>query len=172
MSKTLTVAALLLASSLCGAQTPADPSRDARLAESEAQAQAQARFAAADVDKDGGIDRVEARSLGPRVVEHFDRVDRNQDGALDARELGSARAHARARGHQGQARKAFLRGLFIGLDDDGDGAISRAELGEKLPKLAASFAEIDRNADGRLSKEEMRAHRMQRQAERQATRPA
>jgi Ca2+-binding EF-hand superfamily protein len=116
--------------------------------------------------KDGGIDRVEARALGPRVVDHFDRVDGNQDGSLDARELGRARAHARAQGHQGQARKAFLRGLFIGLDDDGDGAISRAELGEKLPKLAASFAQIDRDADGRISKEEMRAHRMQRQAER------
>jgi hypothetical protein len=170
MSKTLTFAALLLASGLCGAQTATDPQRDARWAEREAQAQA--RFAAADVDKDGGIDRVEARALGPRVVDHFDRVDGNKDGSLDARELGRARAHARAQGHQGQARKAFLRGLFIGLDDDGDGAISRAELGDKLPKLAASFAQIDRDSDGRISKEEMRAHRMQRQAERQAPRPA
>lgn len=170
MFKPLIAAALILTSGLCAAQSSIDPQQEARRAQREAQALA--RFNAADLDKDGGIDRVEARALGPRLVEHFERVDADQDGSLDAREIGRARAHMYAQGQRGQARMAFLRGLFIGLDDDGDGAVSRAELGNKLPRLAEAFGDIDDNADGKLSKEEMRAHRMQRQAERQAPRPA
>ena len=57
---------------------------------------------------------------------------------------------------------------FIG--NDGNGAISRAELGDKAPKLVENFATIDGDGNGELSKDEMRAFHKARRAERQAAR--
>lgn len=50
-------------------------------------------------------------------------------------------------------------------DKDGDGKISRAEA-EAMPRLAKHFDEIDTNKDGFITKEEMKAHREKRMAER------
>jgi Ca2+-binding EF-hand superfamily protein len=49
-------------------------------------------------------------------------------------------------------REARHAGKFAKLDVDGDGALSKAELGEH--KLAALFDEIDGDADGKLTKDE------------------
>ena len=45
------------------------------------------------------------------------------------------------------------------LDSDGDKAFSRAEIGDKMPKLTENFDAIDLDDDGKLSGEEMRAGR-------------
>lgn len=126
--------------------------REARMA--QWQAEAQARFAAADADRDGSLDRVEAQALGARVTENFDRLDADSDGKLTPEEL----RQARKRGQSGHGRSAFFMGLVKGMDDDGDGAISRAELGDKMPEWSEKFTTIDADGDGRLSHAELRAH--------------
>ena len=146
MFKPLICTALVLASGLALAQT-GTADHEARRA--EWQAKADARFAEADKDADGRIDRVEAQAFGERFNKNFDRMDANKDGELDRQELAQARQHARNGRHGGRGHGAFLHGLIKGMDDDGDGAIDRAELGNKMPKWSENFATIDADANGR-----------------------
>lgn len=154
MKRTLIFTALALASGLALAQTDGD--RQARHA--EWRAKAEARFAEADKDKDGRLDKVEAQAaFGDRFVARFDRMDRDKDGELTPEEMREARKGMRhGRHHRGHGYQAYFRGLWQGMDDDGDGLISRAELGNKAPKLAENFDVIDGDKDGKLSREEMR----------------
>jgi Ca2+-binding EF-hand superfamily protein len=66
---------------------------------------------------------------------------------------------------------AYQRGLFKGMDDDGNGAISRAELGDKVPRWVENFAVIDADANGEVSADELKAHRQKMRAEHRAQRP-
>lgn len=156
MFKPLICTALVLASGFALAQD-AGGDREARRA--EWQAKADARFAAADVDRDGRLDKVEAQAFGDRLAKHFDRMDANKDGELDKAELAKVREHGRHGRGKMRGHMAYQRGLFVGMDDDGNGAISRAELGNKAPKWVENFGSIDANANGELSKEELRAYR-------------
>jgi len=154
MFKPLICTALVLASGIALAQA-GTPDHEARRA--EWQAKADARFKEADKDADGRLDRVEAQAYGDRLVSHFDRIDANKDGELDRQELVEARHHAH-RGRDGmRSHSAYQRGLVKGMDDDGNGAISRAELGNKMPKWSENFATIDADKNGELSREELRA---------------
>ncbi|HST45493.1 MAG TPA: hypothetical protein VLK29_09765 [Luteimonas sp.] len=129
-------------------------SRDARRA--EWQARAEARFADADADRDGSLDRVEAAAIGDRLVARFARVDADGNGELSKEEMRQAH-HGRRGGRRGHGL-SYMAGLFQGMDDDGNDAISRAELGTKAPMLAENFAAIDRDGNGELGKDELRAH--------------
>lgn len=153
MLKPLICTALVLASSMAMAQ---DKGGDREAKRAQWQAKAEARFVEADKDRNGFIDRVEAQFLGERMVTHFDRIDADKDGRLSREELAQARNKARRGGQKMRGHMAFQRGLFIGMDDDGDGAISRAELGNKMPRWSENFDAIDANNDGKLSKEELR----------------
>lgn len=168
MFKPLFCTALVLASGFALAQ-PGDADREAHRA--EWRAKADARFAEADTDRDGRLDRVEAKAFGERFNKNFDRIDANSDGEIDKQEIAQARQHARKGRHGMRAVRAYQRGLFKGMDDDGDGAISRTELGDKVPRWSENFATIDANRDGKLSREELhaarRAAREQRQAQRE-----
>ncbi len=164
MLKPLICTALVLASGLAFAQD-AGADREARRA--EWQAKAEARFVEADKDRDGRIDKVEVQALGERMVRNFDRIDANKDGELDRSELAQARRHA-AGGKGGQRMRsmhAYQRGLFKGMDDDGNGAISRAELGDKMPRWSENFTAIDADANGEISSEELKAYRQKMRAE-------
>lgn len=168
MRKTLLFTALALASGLALAQQAVPADRDAMRA--EWRARAEARFAEADRNGDGKLDKAEAGQHAPRMAEHFDRIDANADGGIDRQEL--AQVHAKMHhGRRGMhTRKTFHQGLFLGMDDDRNGAISRAELGDKVPKLAENFAAIDKDGNGELSHGEFRAHRHEMRAKRQAAR--
>lgn len=53
------------------------------------------KFAAADLNKDGKLGRVEAEQAMPRIGERFNWMDDNRDGFLDRNELASGRGHRR-----------------------------------------------------------------------------
>jgi Ca2+-binding EF-hand superfamily protein len=52
---------------------------------------------------------------------------------------------------------AAQEGRFAAADADRDGVLSRAEVERGLPRLVPRFEELDRNRDGNLSPEELRA---------------
>jgi Ca2+-binding EF-hand superfamily protein len=171
MRKTLIFTALALASGLVMAQqsAPADVAGDRDAKRAQWQAKADARFAEADKDGDGQLDRIEVQGMNERLAKNFDRVDVNSDGELSREELAAMHSKMRQHGRKAGRRMGYMHGLVKGMDDDGNGAISRAELGDKAPKLAENFDAIDANNDGELSREEMREFRKTRRAERQAS---
>jgi len=168
MRKTLIFTALALVSGLVVAQQPAptDARGDREAMRAEWRAKADARFAEADKDGDGTLDRIEVQGLNERLAENFERVDANADGELSRDELTAMHAKMRQHGHKRGHRMAYMQGLFKGMDDDGNGAISRAELGDKAPKLAENFTAIDADGNGELSREEMKEFGESRRGER------
>jgi Ca2+-binding EF-hand superfamily protein len=113
------------------------------------------RFAAADADGNGVLSRTEVERALPRLAPDFDRIDRNRDGGVSREEL-SAHLHAGKSGSRVAAGDAFAE-HFRRADGNGDGALSRAECERNLPRLAAKFDRIDRDRDGRLTREELKA---------------
>ena len=134
---------LLLASVALAQQTnPADAPRADRRGEA---------FAEADSNRDGLLTLAEFQAARSRkLAEQFQRMDANRDGTLTSEEMSQARQHMRSsRGHEGMQA----------LDRDGDQALSRAEIGDRMPRLSENFDSIDLNDDGRLDREELRAGR-------------
>lgn len=166
MFKTLFCTALVLATGITFAQDAA-PQRGARHA--EMQAKAEARFAAADKDNSGRIDRAEAQAIGERMASNFDRMDANKDGGIDKAEMAAVRHKMGRAGHRMKSAMSFQRGLFVGMDDNADGAVTRAELGSKHKRWSDDFDIIDANRDGKITGEELRAYH---QATRKAHRAA
>ena len=156
------ITALLLAGApgaFAQASAPEGESRAAPADETsrraEHEAQAEARFQQADRNRDGKLSPEEMEAArAARRAERFAKMDRDRDGGLSREELRQAREERRGwRGHKRERMHARLQQL----DTDGDHALSRAELGDKLPRLAQKFDTIDANHDGRLTREEMRA---------------
>lgn len=155
MFKILFCTSLVLASGIAFAQD-AGPQRGARHA--EMQAKAEARFAAADKDNNGRIDRTEAQAVGERMANHFDRMDANKDGGIDKAEMAAMRQKMGRGSHRMKSAMSFQRGLFVGMDDNADGAVTRAELGTKHKPWSDDFDIIDANRDGKITGEELRAY--------------
>ena len=168
MHKTLSVTtlALALASGLAFARQ--DEPADREAARAEWRARAEARWAASDKDGDGSLDRVEAQAHHPRLAERFDRIDADGDGEISREEMRAM--HGRMhQGRRGMHRmQGYMAGLFVGMDDDRNGAISRSELGDKAPRIAENFAAIDKDGNGELDKEEFREHHRSQRAARRA----
>jgi len=109
-----------------------------------------------DANKDGFVTREEAKDY-PMLSAQFDAADANKDGKLDGAEMNAHREamHGQMRAHGEERWKA--------ADTDGDAAISRDEAKVAMPRLAAEFDRLDANADGKVTRDEMRAVRSQRQ---------
>lgn len=95
-----------------------------------------------DTDGNGSISKDEAK--GP-MAKNFDRIDANSDGEITMTELAIARENRKEKA--GQLKNA---------DRDGNGAISADEAAEAgLDRLVQHFDKIDADGDGEISKQEM-----------------
>jgi EF hand len=112
------------------------------------------RFAAADADRDGLLSRAEVQRSLPRLAVRFDEIDRNGDGALSPEELRASRG-GKPRDRAGESGFAEH---FRRADTDGNGALTRAEAENGLPRLTVKFDRIDSNHDERLTLEELRQY--------------
>ncbi len=101
-------------------------------------------FDTIDANKDGKVTQDE---LAAHRKAEFTATDTNGDGALSAEEL-QARMLAQMLARQ-SAR------MIDNMDDDGNGTLSEAEMGEG--PVAQNFARIDTDNDGAISKEEAQA---------------
>jgi Ca2+-binding EF-hand superfamily protein len=120
-----------------------------------------------DTNKDGKISKAEARGPVARV---FDQADTNKDGYLDKEEL--RRLAARFVANQprpGEARAAGAPAVnepdFDALDRNADGRLTRDEL--KGTPFYDVFDEIDTNKDGKIDRKEFAAY-VRKQAEKKA----
>ncbi|OGA74533.1 MAG: hypothetical protein A3G81_25455 [Betaproteobacteria bacterium RIFCSPLOWO2_12_FULL_65_14] len=122
-------------------------------------------FKKADADGNGMLSRAEVEKSLPKLARQFDVIDANRDGNLTPEEI---RAWSRARrGHRRETAGAKFQEYFKRADADGDGALSRAEAGQGMPRIARKFDAIDANRDGKVTQDEMRAWFQARRAARE-----
>ncbi len=98
----------------------------------------------ADKDKDGTIDRAEARAMQEK---RFDAMDTNHDGKLSKEEIAACK-NKRNAGHD-MGSKGFSK-----ADKDSDGTLTRDEA-NALPRVSKHFDEIDTDKDGTLDRDEI-----------------
>ncbi len=117
-----------------------------------------------DTNHDGQISRDEAQ--GP-LAKNFDRLDANKDGYLDGAELRRAVSRfmknrnnsprAGTGGRQGRRADAPAPAVdFDALDANADGRLTREEL--RGTRFAEHFDEIDTNRDGKIDPQEFGAY--------------
>ncbi|MFT3807016.1 EF-hand domain-containing protein [Arenimonas sp.] len=117
-------------------------------------------FAERDGNKDGRISLAEwQQGEQARQKAMFERIDADRDGLVTREEIQKQRGqrHERMRAQRDQRRDRMEK--LRELDKDGDHALSRTEIGDRLPKLAENFERLDGNRDGKLTREEIRAGR-------------
>lgn len=116
-----------------------------------------------DTNQDGRLSREEvAAARGGRggknpLLEQFDAIDANRDAHIDRVELRNWHERQRPQ-REAQMRQRF-EARFAAADLNGDGKLSRVEVGEKMPRLATRFAWMDDDKDGFLSREELQPRR-------------
>jgi Ca2+-binding EF-hand superfamily protein len=101
-----------------------------------------------DANKDGKLAKAEVKG---RIAEAFDKLDQNQDGQLDRKELRFLAERTLAQQKAGPFAGAMPD--FDALDKDADGRLSRAELAGT--PWAARFAEIDADSSGGVDRREL-----------------
>jgi len=115
------------------------------------------RFRSADADGNGMLSRAEAQRALPRLARHFDAIDVDGDGQISPEEVRAFRRSDRASARTRANPKSKLEAYFERADSDGNGVLTLAEAERGLPRIAAKFARIDRNRDGGVTLEELRA---------------
>ena len=144
------------------------------------EAMRQNRFKKADADSDGKITKDELSKIipqngkGPSVDEVFTKVDKNQDGAIDATEDAAAMQQMQpGRGPRGAGGPPppppdagkLTEELFKSVDSDEDGSISEDELttalseNQQTSSLDASelFKLLDADEDGSITEAELKS---------------
>jgi Ca2+-binding EF-hand superfamily protein len=123
-------------------------------------------FERMDTNKDGKISKEEAKNL---IAQNFDRIDANKDGYIDKDELRRWVAQTMAMGPGGGFGRGGLGGPagpdFDALDKNADGRLTREEL--KGTPFEEKFDEIDTNKDGKIDKKEFAAY-LKKQAEKKS----
>ena len=110
-----------------------------------------------DTNKDGKISRGEAQG---RILENFDRIDTNKDGYLDRTELLAMARRMGQFGGPGPGGGPFAGPRpdpndFDALDKNADGRLTREEL--KGTRFYDIFDKIDTNKDGKIDPKEWAA---------------
>jgi len=103
------------------------------------------RFAESDRNGDGKLSRDEAPE---QLLQGFDRIDADDDGAIDRREVLAFLSSA-----GGVPNRQALRRAIRQSDQDGDGKLSREEAPERIRNI---FERVDANGDGFLDDAEAR----------------
>ena len=103
------------------------------------------RFAESDRNGDGKLSRDEAPE---QLLQGFDRIDADDDGAIDRREVLAFLSSA-----GGVPNRQALRRAIRQSDQDGDGKLSREEAPERIRNI---FDRVDTNGDGFLDDNEAR----------------
>jgi Ca2+-binding EF-hand superfamily protein len=132
------------------------PDRTVETLPADVEQQAKALFEGADKDKNGYIDRNEAKQ-NPYIRSLFNLIDADGDGKIFEKELVAFMQKAEA--IQKRAAAAWVQfeaadvgqGLFDLIDTNHDGKLSIREM-RAMPKL---IDQLDRNKDGCLSLEEI-----------------
>jgi Ca2+-binding EF-hand superfamily protein len=150
-NSTLLLAGLLASTAAVAfAQTAVEPGKQGER-QRHRQERVEAVFTEIDSNHDGRVSQSEWQAAQLRKSqEKFQQLDLDRNGNLSREEVESARD----RHHGG---RGGMRERLRGLDADGDEQLSRAEIGDKAPKLVQDFDRIDANRDGKLSQEELRA---------------
>lgn len=137
----------------------------------EMKAKAQARFETLDTSRDGKISYAEFQN-NPKQRERFEKADVNRDGGLSQEEIRQVHEQRKQQREErrikGREKMQAAREKLKRLDLNKDQALTRAEIGNEMPKLLEHFDLIDGNNDGKVTREEMRIARMAMRAERQA----
>jgi Ca2+-binding EF-hand superfamily protein len=128
------------------------------------QAKMQARFQAMDSNRDGKLSYEEMQK-NPEHRARFDKVDLNHDGGLTVDEMKQAHQEMKKHRHE---RHAEMREKIQRMDVNQDQALTRAEIGNQMPKLLENFDIIDGNNDGKITRDEMQIARKAMRAEREA----
>jgi Ca2+-binding EF-hand superfamily protein len=106
-------------------------------------------FSQLDTNKDGRISRAESQEGATRM---FNEADTDKDGFISKEEM---QAHHKAMHGK---RAGMMREHWKAADKDGDGALSRAEVETgNMPMLNRDFDKLDKNKDGKLTADEIRA---------------
>jgi hypothetical protein len=105
-------------------------------------------FEQADKDKDGTLDREEAKAV---CAEKFDVMDTDKDGTLTKKELNSCgpkphNEHDKL--HQKRSKE------FAAADKDADGTLTKEEA-KGLKKVYKNFDAIDADKDGTVTRDEV-----------------
>jgi Ca2+-binding EF-hand superfamily protein len=106
-----------------------------------------------DSDEDGKLSR---RELPPRMRSDFDRLDRNQDGSVTQQEV-EQHANQAMRSPRGRLSSTPTEVTFVWILDANRG---EAELNE-LQGAYDALRKIDKNNDGKVTREELSARREQ-----------
>ena len=120
----------------------------------------QARFGQSDSNHDGRLSLAEWQHMRElRAAEQFRRMDADHDGGLTVQEMRQAHRQRQLLRASRRHQRAAMHEKLRALDVDNDHALSRAEIGERMPRLAQNFDRIDQNHDGKLTRDELRAAR-------------
>lgn len=106
-----------------------------------------------DSDGDGRISQAEA-AKSPRLGQAFAQIDSNRDGYLVRSELRGYFERERPKREAERAKRFDEK--FAQADLNHDGKLSKIEVEEKMPRLARSFAFLDEDRDGFLTKSDLK----------------
>ncbi len=115
-------------------------------------ARIEAKLRAADTNGDQQLSREEAQAALPLVYALFDFLDADRSGQVTKEELGRLMT---PEGME-ELREMIVRRVKA-ADTNGDGVLDLAEVQTGLPGLAGKFAMLDKNGDGVLTPDELRA---------------
>ncbi|MFM2435616.1 MAG: hypothetical protein RL063_1597 [Pseudomonadota bacterium] len=112
-------------------------------------------FEEADTDKDGTLDKAEAKAMCDK---NFEKMDTDKDGTVSKDEMNACGEDMGGNHHQHNKKSDAMHEKrskeFSAADTDADGTLSKEEA-KKLPKVSKNFDAIDTDKDGTVDREEV-----------------